>query len=62
MLSYEIDWAYNLVDFTLEDDTGKHHVAVGFDEAIDLCKELLGEIDKSEENEAKADLEGKYGP
>ena len=46
-MRYEIDWEHEIVDFYVEDDSGReHHSGLGFDEAKEMFGELKGEIEK----------------
>ncbi|NVM20569.1 MAG: hypothetical protein HWN68_02175 [Desulfobacterales bacterium] len=49
-MRYEIDREHNIVDFYIEDEHGREqHSAMGLDEASELAKELMKNLDASEE-------------
>jgi len=49
---YEIDWKRRIVDFYIEDDSGKeHHAGLTFDEFKDLFTDIQWGIDNPTEVE-----------
>lgn len=48
-MRYEIDWKNKIVDFYIEDESGReHHSGIYFDEVKELCIELMEKLNKAE--------------